>query len=180
MFPDDGFAQWDQSEVPKSAKNGYNSSTMETLKMSNSDYANLARMLRKLDFFASMTVHQIDLVMPYITLCRLGKGEKVFKQGDKGDSLYIVYEGSVSVRVKKGFWSFSRRVATLSPCDFFGETALLSREPRNATVTCETESKLFVLFSDDFETVLGKNPALASEMKKVSEHRKILSQRTIS
>lgn len=145
---------------------------MKKLRMSDDDYAQISRLFRGVDFFSEMTVGQMEHILPYITLWQYSKGERIFKQGEKGDAFYIVYDGSVCVQVKKGFFGFSKKVAELGPGDFFGEMALLSNEPRNATVTCKEDSRMFVLMLADFKSVMRKNPSFAEKMTEIARHRK--------
>ena len=148
---------------------------MEKLTMTDSDYAALAKAMRSVEFFAPLTLGQLEQIVPYIMLCRYRAGETVFKQGEKGDAFYIVKDGSVSVRLPK-MLLFSKTVATLGPGGFFGEMALLSSDPRSATVVSEADSSLFVLLSADFLFVLKQNPAFAAEMKKLADRRKFMSR----
>lgn len=148
---------------------------MEKLTMTDPDFAALAKAMRKVDFFAPLTLGQLEQIIPYIMLCRYQAGETVFSQGDPGDAFYIVLDGSVSVRLKR-FLFLTKTVAQLGPGDFFGEMALLSSDPRSATVVCEADTRLFVLLSADFSFVLKKNPAFAAEMKKVADRRKFMSR----
>ncbi len=134
----------------------------------------LAGMLRKVEFFAPLTMGQVEKVLPAIMLYSYEKGEVVFKQGRKGDAFYIVYKGSVDITVAK--WVlFSTKVATLKSGDFLGEIALISDEPRTATVTCAEPTLLFTLVADDFKFVLQENPAAAEEMKRIAARRKFAS-----
>ena len=148
---------------------------MEKLTMTDSDYGALAKAMRKVEFFAPLTLGELEQIVPYIMLCRYKPGETVFRQGDPGDAFYIIMDGSVSVRLKKMIF-LTKTVATLGPGAFFGEMALLSKDPRSATVVSEAESRLFVLLSADFGFVLKKNPAFAAEMAKLSERRKFMSR----
>lgn len=148
---------------------------MEKLEMTDVDYGNLAKALRTVDFFAPMTIGQLEMILPYILLVRYGPGETVFHQGDVGDAFYILYDGSVQVRLKT-FLFFSKPVAELGAGSFFGEMALLSSEPRNATIVSNAQTRLFVLLSRDFQYVLKKNPEFAEEMRKIADRRKFMSQ----
>lgn len=144
---------------------------MKKLPMTNADTLEFASMVRKINFFASMNMGLLEKILNRINLYQYDKGEKVCRQGDTGDSFYVVYTGRLDVSVKKGLFSLSKTVATLNPGDCFGEMALLSRAPRSATVSCEAEAKLFVLLADNFDQVLEENPAFAKEIKQLAAER---------
>ena len=145
---------------------------MEKLKLGSEEYGSLAKLLRKVDFFAPLTVAQLENVLPYILLYQYASGETVFKQGSEGDAFYIIHEGQVAINVKTWFLGLTRQVAAMLPGDFFGEMALLSKGPRNATVSCVSAAKLFVLTAVDFQYILKENPAFAAEVAKIAARRK--------
>ena len=64
-------------------------------------------------------------------------------------------------------------MANLQSDDFFGEMALISNEPRNATITAEEVTELFILQRYDFDKILMKNPVIAQELKKSYFERKL-------
>ncbi|MBI4422519.1 MAG: cyclic nucleotide-binding domain-containing protein [Elusimicrobia bacterium] len=145
---------------------------MEKLPMSDAEYGVLARVLRKVDFFAPMTIGQMEKVLPYILLYAYQPDETVFTQGSKGDAFYIVHTGRVAVQIKKGWFSWRKTVTTLGPGDFFGEMALLSSDPRSATVATVEPTRLFVLLQADFQYILKENPAFAEEVGRIAARRK--------
>lgn len=149
---------------------------MEKLQMETEDFAAMAQMLRKVDFFAPLTVAQLEVVLPYIQLYSCAAEETIFKQGAAGDAFYIVYKGQVGVFLKKGFLSSSKKVSTLGPGDVFGEMALLSKSPRSATIRCLEPARLFVLLAQDFNYILDQNHAFAAEMDKIAAQRKFASE----
>ena len=75
------------------------------------------------------------------------KGAVIFRQGDTGDTMYIVHSGAVEVRREQG--GASSVVARLGRGEFFGEMALVDREPRSATVAA-AEPSLVVPITRDF------------------------------
>ena len=145
---------------------------MKKLEMGETEYKSLARTLHKVDFFAPFTVAQLDALLPHIRLYSYESGERIFKRGDPGDAFYIIYEGRILVSIKRSFFSFTKKLAVLSPGDFFGEMALLDRSPRSAAVKTEEGTKLFVLLADDFEAIVKKNPAFGEEVRNVARRRK--------
>jgi CRP-like cAMP-binding protein len=62
-------------------------------------------------------------------------------------------------------------VAGLRSDEYFGEMALISNEPRNATVVAEMLTELFILEKYNFDNMLMKNPGIAGKLKKAYEER---------
>ncbi|MFH1726007.1 MAG: cyclic nucleotide-binding domain-containing protein [Elusimicrobiota bacterium] len=148
---------------------------MQKLEMNEMDYGRLASAMRRVDFFAPLTVGQLEMVLPYVLYCRYRSGERVCKQGDRGDAFYVVRDGAVSVRVRSRLL-LTREVARLGAGEFFGETALLTDDPRNATVVCAAPTRLFVLLTTDFRYVFANNPQFAAKVRKIAETRQFIAQ----
>lgn len=152
---------------------------MKKLDIGATELGLLALMLHKVDFFAPLTIGQLEQVLPSVMLYAYEAGETVFSQGRKGDAFYIVYKGRVDIRLKQ--WVvLSKKIATLKEGDFFGEIALISDEPRTASVVAAEPTMLFTLIADDFKFVLKENPAAAEEMKRIGRRRKFASDYSAS
>lgn len=151
---------------------------MTQLQIGDAELGLLARMLRSVDFFAPLTVGQLEQILPHIMLYSYGAGERIFRQGEIGDAFYIIYKGSVKIHLKAAWWRFSKTIAHMGPGQFFGEIALTSNEPRTATVECAEPSQLFVLLASDFQQVLSQNPAAAQEMSRIAARRKFQSKQS--
>lgn len=78
-------------------------------------------------------------------------GQAVFRQGDKPDGFFLLLSGEVRVEVAEQGGGPPKKLATLKAGEFFGETALLSDAPRNATVVCATPATTLRLSREDFE-----------------------------
>ena len=88
----------------------------------------------------------------------LEAGDVIFAQGDPGQEMYGIIEGSVELSVD------GRTIATLGPDDVFGEIGLLEGVPRTATVTATTEGLLVVLDGRDFLELVGSGPSLSTRL----------------
>ena len=85
-------------------------------------------------------------------------GRVLCYQGDVGHEFFLILDGEAAVR-RNG-----EKVATLGPGTFFGELALLTRHPRNATVTAASDMTLLVLNRREFAGLIDSLPALAHKL----------------
>jgi CRP-like cAMP-binding protein len=79
----------------------------------------------------------------------LKKDEYIFRQGDPGDSMYIIIDGGV--RVLDG----ERQINQLGARDIFGELALLDPEPRSASVQAMEDTRLFRIDRETFSELMA-------------------------
>ena len=94
------------------------------------------------------------------------RGDIVFNQGDYGDALYIIQDGSVRIsQVSED--GHELILIVLRTGDFFGEMSLLDGEPRSAAAIAAEDSILLSLRRTDFMRFLGQNPTAAVEMLRV-------------
>lgn len=90
-------------------------------------------------------------------------GDVVVRQGDHGDSLYIILSGTVTVsRIDEN--GERHHVAQLGPGECFGEVALLAGTPRTADVTAASDLSLLRLSRNSFENLLTSNPAVSTHL----------------
>ena len=103
-----------------------------------------------------------------------GAGEAVIRQGEPGDSFYVVAEGQVRVRVRAPGASADTVVATLGPGQFFGEMSLMTGEVRTATVTAAGDTVLHVVDREAFVAIIAANDELVSAIGGVLAERRAL------
>jgi CRP-like cAMP-binding protein len=113
----------------------------------------------------------LERILDGIQLYECDRGEKICVQGEPGDTFFVVQKGALTVSVRKGKLSMPKKIATLGPGDCFGEMALLHQAPRNATVACDSVSRLFVLPASHFQAVLDQNPGFAKEINDLASSR---------
>ncbi len=134
------------------------------------DTVQFTRMVRKIKLFANIQMGLLEKILAWVSMFSYKKGEKICRQGETGDSFFVIYEGRVSVTVREwGF--FSRRLSVLGPGDCFGEMALLRQAPRNATITCTEDAKVFMLLAEHFNDALAGNAIFAEEVRRLALER---------
>ena len=111
-----------------------------------------------------MTPRTLTEVADEMELEKHPAGSAVIRQGDPGEKFYLIREGSVDVVVDHE--TSPRVVATLGKGDFFGEAALLTGEPRNATVLLKEDSEFYTLGKKDFQAVLDASASFQEELRK--------------
>lgn len=89
-------------------------------------------------------------------------GETIVRQGEPGDSYYVILEGEAEVWVADPSSGVSNLVNRLADGDSFGEEALLAECGRRATVTMATPGRLLVLSKADFDALL--RPPMVEEV----------------
>ena len=100
------------------------------------------------------------------------KGEVLFRQGEKGESCFIVARGSVKGEIvyeEKG-----KRYASgfsVGPGGIFGEMSLFTGLPRTATGRIEEDAELLEIGADDFAFLLSRNPGLAEVIAELVSER---------
>ena len=101
---------------------------------------------------------------------RLRGGETLVRQGERADEMYIVVHGSLEVAVT-GRSGRSRLVDVLGPGATVGEMALLTEEPRSATVRAIRDSELVRISKSDFLRLLDEHPRTAVELSRTLVRR---------
>jgi CPA1 family monovalent cation:H+ antiporter len=109
-------------------------------------------LLAKVPFFRSLPPEEFERIVELLRPRTFLADEIIVREGDIGESLFLIGRGVVRVTVGSGGIS-PVPLATLLAGDFFGEMAVLSANPRNATVTTVTHSTLYELTRADLEAV---------------------------
>ena len=97
-----------------------------------------------------------------LVLHHYAAGETVFARGDAGRSLFIVRQGTVSIRLAVG--ATAKRLAAFGPGVVFGEMALLEGKPRSADAIADVPTELLELSAAAFADLSERQPALANHL----------------
>jgi CRP/FNR family cyclic AMP-dependent transcriptional regulator len=92
-------------------------------------------------------------------------GDVIFEQGERGDKVYVVGEGSVAL--KDG----DREIETVSAPGLFGEMALIERDPRALTAIADTDAELVEIEARQFWVLVHETPGFAHLVMSVMSKR---------
>jgi CRP/FNR family cyclic AMP-dependent transcriptional regulator len=96
------------------------------------------------------------------------KGTVLFREGETGKEMFVLQAGRVVIT--KTVRDTEKTLAVLGPGEFFGEMALISNKPRNATAAVEEAARLLVIDPKTFEGMIRGNSEIAVRMiKKLAE-----------
>ncbi len=118
--------------------------------------------LRRIDLFAPLADDERALLARRMKSVSFARGEEIIRQGDPGDSLYVIHHGHVVVKLTVE--GSMRDVATLKGGDFFGEMSLITGEPRAATCAAQDDVSCFVIDHLAFQRVLEAKPVVAEQI----------------
>lgn len=110
--------------------------------------------LPRIPLFSSLDEARLHRLIQGAHVVRCQPGDVVVRQGERGESLFVVVHGTMAVHVDGAH----EPVARLGDGQFFGELALLSSEPRSATVVAESEAELLEIKRDVVWELIEDSP----------------------
>ena len=103
-----------------------------------------------------------------VTIKRYRKGDVIYKEGEKGHSMYRVDENGGELNVSHG----DKVVHKYTVGDSFGESSLLFDRPRSSTVTCASRvCRLYEMKGEDFLALLESSPEMAQALRDLCRKR---------
>lgn len=132
--------------------------------------------LRPLPVFSPLSDEQIATLVNGATLQIFMKGETLVREGDSGESLFVIRQGQVRIE-KTVEGGRTTTIANMGKGEFFGEMSLLTGEPRTASIVAQEETEVVVVNKDAFAPVLtadagilvGLSGALEARVKNTAE-----------
>lgn len=116
----------------------------------------IIELLKRVRLFQGLTDEDLEIVSELVQQKRFRKGSVIFEQGNAGDSLYIIESGRVKAAIKDEEGR-EKILGVFGQGDYFGEMALLSDQPRSATMTVVGDAELLELSKESFERFLASN-----------------------
>lgn len=158
-------------EIPFPIRNVYmRSITEETEKAEVLEAENrIFEQLREVPLFDPLTDQETRSLASRARVERYFHNEVVMRQGEPGDSLYIIDRGRVEVVVSHN--GRSEKLAELGPSAIIGEMALMTGAARTATVTATVPTKFVVIDREAFRKTLLQNPHIADQISEMLSTR---------
>jgi len=115
-------------------------------------------LLRGVWLFEQCSLRELDLIQRATTEVEVPTGKPLTRQGELGREFVVIVEGNAVV-TRDG-----TEIASLGPGSFFGEMSLLDGKPRTATVTTTERTRILVLTTADFNSVVSSIPSVDRKM----------------
>jgi small-conductance mechanosensitive channel/CRP-like cAMP-binding protein len=149
--------------------------TARKMTRASEDIERRKRAIAAVDLFVSLSEEDRTHLAEGLQYAPFTGGEVMTRQGAEGHWLYMMIDGTASVRVATG--GAEREVAQLKPGNFFGEMSLMTGAPRLATVVAITDVECYRLDKAKFQDIISARPELAEEVAGILAQRRIgLSQ----
>lgn len=117
-------------------------------------------------FFGDFDEALLERVLPHLEWMQAASGELIFKAGEPGDDLYFVVSGRLRATADDGNGG-QRLLGEVMRGESVGEMAVISGEPRSATVTAVRASVLVRLRRRQFQVLLTELPRMAQRMMRL-------------
>jgi small-conductance mechanosensitive channel/CRP-like cAMP-binding protein len=127
-------------------------------------------LIGKVDFLSPLSLEERRKLVETVGVKDYAAGELPVRQGDAGDSFYIIKKGVVEVIVEKAQGD-NVVVATLGPGNFFGEMSLLTGAVRTASIRVKEDAEFVVIDRESFRSTLVHNPSIAESLSRILSER---------
>ena len=130
-------------------------------------------LIGRIDFVQALSAPARKVLVESARFLEYGPGQAVVRQGEQGDTLYLVAHGEVGVHIHVEGGP-DREVAKLGRGALFGEMSVLTGDPRTATVVALGDAALLAVSRDAFEQILSAEPELAQKLADVITRRRLV------
>ncbi len=146
--------------------------------------------LKKFSFFTSLSMDQLEEIVETAPRISLHTNKVVFRQGERSETMYLILKGAVKIEREDGEGE-TINIGKFFKYEVFGELAMLSLEPRQATVITTEDSEflaidrammLDIIRKSDPEEILEIFSVLSDQMRAANDRdfNEVLSKRTLA
>ena len=121
------------------------------------------QLLATVEPFSGLEPHELEQVAQVAVPRSFGRGDVIFREGDRADTCYVVRSGSVSIR-REHMDGRTLALSELRSGAIFGELSMFGPETRSATAEALEPTALVAILSGDFRRVIRSSPDIALTM----------------
>ena len=140
------------------------------LKLKRITAKRLIKQLSAVRLLHALPPHEIAKLIPHMKREKFEAGDFIFHEGQMGSTLYFILSGRVDI-TRKNEGGEGSLISVLKENDTFGEMALLSHQPRNATAQAQTKTTVLKALQDDFDTLLSDSEELRKAVQSLFNAR---------
>jgi CRP-like cAMP-binding protein len=118
--------------------------------------------LRKVPLFAALPPQDLQPIAAAAEEQVFSDGEMLAARGEPGDTMYVIVDGEVQV-----LGADEQELAVRGPGEFIGEMAVISSQPRAASLLAKSDVRVLELHKPAFEAILRERPETALAMLRV-------------
>ncbi|MBV9552480.1 MAG: ATP-binding cassette domain-containing protein [Alphaproteobacteria bacterium] len=122
--------------------------------------------LKTVEPFSALNPADLSEIAETAELRHFEPGEVIIREGEEGEELFLIAEGEVEVLRE------DHEVARLGPAEFFGEAALISGEPRNATVVATEPVDALVVTKQELAEVMKHSSRFREQLRRFFVRRR--------
>jgi CRP/FNR family cyclic AMP-dependent transcriptional regulator len=111
-------------------------------------------LIRHVPLFSKLSKSGLQEVASIADEIDLPEGKELTREGQPGREFFVILEGSAEVTQD------GKRIRTMGEGDFLGEIALVTKQPRTATVTCTSPVRALVITDRGFAQLLRDSPEI--------------------
>ncbi|MDO8432337.1 MAG: mechanosensitive ion channel family protein [Candidatus Binatus sp.] len=122
--------------------------------------------LRQVEFLKGLPDEELRVLLPTIAVRQFGAGEMLVRQGDQGETLYIIRSGVVDVIAHTPDGN-SRLLAQLTATNYFGEGTLMTGEPRTADIRAASDVEVIEMDREGLRRLFKEHPEAATQISEI-------------
>ncbi len=111
-------------------------------------------LIRKVPLFSRLSKTGLSDVASIADEMDLPQGKELTREGERGREFFVILDGEADVTQQ------GKRIRQLGKGDFLGEIALVTKQPRTATVTATSSLRVLVITDRDFARLLHDSPEI--------------------
>ena len=132
------------------------------------EYKQISKELSNVTLLNHLPPEEIYKIIPFVSKHTYKQGYKIIKQGDPGNSMFIIESGEVDIIDTR---NNSKKIATLHADDILGEMALVTGEPRSGTAIAITDTTVWMILKEHFDWLIRTSPEICEAVKTLTNQR---------